>query len=62
MDTALLLSLPQFAFSISLCIICPSFTIGLAAWLTVLKTLRRQNSGRPASVPFLERPLRSRLR
>ena len=35
--TALLLSRLQFAFTVSFHIICPSFTIGLAAWLTVLE-------------------------
>src|SRR6201997_926791 len=38
--TALLLSRIQFAFTISFHIIFPSFTIGLAAWLTVLEGLR----------------------
>jgi len=38
--TALLLSRLQFAFTISFHIIFPSFTIGLAAWLTVLEALR----------------------
>jgi cytochrome d ubiquinol oxidase subunit I len=37
--TALLLSRMQFAFTISFHIIFPSFTIGLAAWLTVLEAL-----------------------
>jgi cytochrome d ubiquinol oxidase subunit I len=37
--TALLLSRLQFAFTISFHIIFPSFTIGLAAWLTVLDAL-----------------------
>jgi cytochrome d ubiquinol oxidase subunit I len=37
--TALLLSRLQFAFTISFHIIFPSFTIGLAAWLTVLEFL-----------------------
>src|ERR1700756_1255424 len=37
--TALLLSRIQFAFPISFHIIFPSFTIGLAAWLTVLEAL-----------------------
>src|SRR5246500_3252409 len=37
--TALLLSRLQFAFTISFHIIFPSFTIGLAAWLTVLEAL-----------------------
>ena len=38
MWTALLLSRVQFAFTVSFHIIFPSFTIGLAAWLTVLET------------------------
>src|ERR1700740_1328470 len=38
--TALLLSRLQFAFTVSFHIIFPSFTIGLAAWLTVLEALR----------------------
>jgi cytochrome bd ubiquinol oxidase subunit I len=37
--TALVLSRIQFAFTISFHIIFPAFTIGLAAWLTVLETL-----------------------
>src|SRR5215813_5878693 len=37
MNTALLLSRLQFAFTISYHIIFPAFTIGLAAWLTVLE-------------------------
>src|SRR5580693_7011294 len=37
--TALLLSRLQFAFTISFHIIFPSFTIGLAAWLTILEAL-----------------------
>jgi cytochrome bd ubiquinol oxidase subunit I len=44
---ALLLSRMQFAFTVSFHIIFPSFTIGLAAWLTVLETLRLI-TGRPA--------------
>src|ERR1700752_399715 len=44
--TALLLSRIQFAFTISFHIIFPSFTIGLAAWLTVLEALRLA-TGRP---------------
>ena len=44
--TALLLSRLQFAFTISFHIIYPSFTIGLAAWLTVLEALYRR-TGRP---------------
>src|SRR5258708_4819721 len=45
--TALLLSRIQFAFTITFHIIFPSFTIGLAAWLTVLEALRLA-TGRPA--------------
>src|ERR1700723_1649785 len=37
--TALFLSRLQFAFTVSFHIIFPSFTIGLAAWLTVLDAL-----------------------
>lgn len=37
--TALLLSRLQFAFTISFHIIFPSFTIGLAVWLTILEAL-----------------------
>jgi cytochrome d ubiquinol oxidase subunit I len=37
--TALMLSRLQFAFTVSFHIIFPSFTIGLAAWLTVLEAL-----------------------
>ena len=44
--TALLLSRIQFAFTITFHIIFPSFTIGLAAWLTVLEALRL-STGRP---------------
>jgi len=45
--TALLLSRIQFAFTISFHIIFPAFTIGLAAWLTVLEALHLK-TGRPA--------------
>src|SRR6266576_2632938 len=45
--TALLLSRLQFAYTISFHIIFPSFTIGLAAWLTVLEALHLA-TGRPA--------------
>src|SRR5271168_4349869 len=45
--TALLLSRLQFAFTVSFHIIYPSFTIGLAAWLTVLDGLHLA-TGRPA--------------
>jgi len=45
--TALLLSRLQFAFTISFHIIFPSFTIGVAAWLTVLEALHLA-TGRPA--------------
>ena len=44
--TALLLSRLQFAFTVSFHIIFPSFTIGLAVWLTVLEALY-QGTGRP---------------
>jgi cytochrome d ubiquinol oxidase subunit I len=45
--TALLLSRIQFAFTITFHIIFPSFTIGLAAWLTVLEASGLA-TGRPA--------------
>src|ERR1700740_2490492 len=45
--TALFLSRLQFAFTVSFHIIFPSFTIGLAAWLTVLEALYLK-TGRPA--------------
>ena len=45
--TALLLSRLQFAFTISFHIIFPSFSIGLATWLTVLGALHLV-TGRPA--------------
>ena len=44
---ALLLSRLQFAFTISFHIIFPSFSIGLAAWLTILEALHLA-TGRPA--------------
>jgi cytochrome bd ubiquinol oxidase subunit I len=44
--TALLLSRLQFAFTVSFHIIFPSFTIGVAAWLTFLEVLY-QSTGRP---------------
>ena len=44
--TALLLSRLQFAFTVSFHIIFPSFTIGLAAWLTVLEALHL-TTGKP---------------
>ena len=44
---ALLLSRIQFAFTVSFHIIYPSFTIGVAAWLTVLEALY-QSTGRGA--------------
>jgi hypothetical protein len=44
---ALMLSRLQFAFTVSFHIIFPSFTIGLAAWLTVLEALHLI-TGRPA--------------
>src|ERR1700689_2240458 len=45
--TALLLSRLQFAFTVSFHIIFPSFTIGLAAWLTIIEALHLA-TGRPA--------------
>jgi cytochrome bd ubiquinol oxidase subunit I len=45
--SALLLSRLQFAFTVSFHIVFPSFTIGLAAWLTVLEALHLR-TGRPA--------------
>src|SRR6202050_970555 len=45
--SALLLSRLQFAFTVSFHIIFPSFTIGLAAWLTIIEALYLV-SGRPA--------------
>src|ERR1700751_2062186 len=45
--TALLLSRIQFAFTISFHIIFPAFSIGLAAWLTLLEALHLV-TGRPA--------------
>jgi len=44
--SALLLSRLQFAFTVSFHIIFPSFTIGLAAWLTVIEALHLI-TGRP---------------
>ena len=44
--TALLLSRIQFGFTVSFHIIFPAFTIGLAAWLTVLEALHLR-TGRP---------------
>jgi len=44
--TALILSRLQFAFTISFHIIFPAFTIGLAAWLTILEALHLK-TGRP---------------
>jgi cytochrome bd ubiquinol oxidase subunit I len=45
--TALLLSRLQFAFTVSFHIVYPSFTIGLATWLTVLEAMY-QRTGLPA--------------
>src|ERR1700740_1242461 len=50
--TALLLSRLQFAFTISFHIIFPSFTIGLAAWLTVLEALYLKTGRTPYRVVF----------
>lgn len=44
--TALLVSRIQVAFTVSFHIVFPSFTIGLAAWLTVLEALGLA-TGRP---------------
>src|SRR5260370_1866325 len=44
--TSLLLSRIQFAFTITFHIIFPSFTIGLAAWLTVIEAMALA-TGRP---------------
>jgi cytochrome d ubiquinol oxidase subunit I len=44
--SALLLSRLQFAFTVSFHIIFPSFTIGLAAWLTTIEALHLI-TGRP---------------
>src|SRR4030088_260724 len=50
--TALLLSRIQFAFTISFHIIFPAFTIGFAAWLTVLETLHLRTGRRVYQVLF----------
>src|SRR4030081_274019 len=50
--TALFLSRIQFAFTITFHIIFPSFTIGLAAWLTVLETLHLRTGRRVYQVLF----------
>ena len=50
--TALFLSRLQFAFTVSFHIIFPSFTIGLAAWLTVLEASHLA-TGRSLAVSFL---------
>jgi hypothetical protein len=44
---AVILSRLQFSFTISFHIIFPAFTIGIAAWLTVLEALHLK-TGRPA--------------
>src|ERR1700752_1596419 len=51
--TALLLSRIQFAFTITFHIIFPAFTIGLAAWLTVLEALHLR-TGRPVYQALFE--------
>src|SRR6201984_3492069 len=51
--TALLLSRIQFAFTITFHIIFPAFTIGLAAWLTVLEALHLR-TGRPVYQSLFE--------
>jgi len=50
--TALLLSRIQFAFTISFHIIFPAFTIGLAAWLTVLEALHLRTGRKVYQVLF----------
>src|SRR6201990_2837125 len=50
--TALLLSRIQFAFTISFHIIFPAFTIGLAAWLTVLEALHLKTGRRAYRILF----------
>jgi cytochrome d ubiquinol oxidase subunit I len=50
--TALLLSRIQFAFTISFHIIFPAFTIGLAAWLTVLEALHLRTGRQVYQVLF----------
>jgi cytochrome bd ubiquinol oxidase subunit I len=52
-STALLLSRIQFGFTISFHIIFPAFTIGLAAWLTVLEALHLR-TGRPVYQSLFE--------
>ena len=61
---ALLLSRLQFAFTVSFHIIFPSFTIGLAAWLTVLEALhlRDRATGVPPGLRVLAQDLRRRVR
>src|SRR6201995_1630054 len=51
--TALLLSRIQFGFTISFHIIFPAFTIGLAAWLTVLEAMHMR-TGRPVYQALFE--------
>ncbi len=50
--TALLLSRIQFGFAISFHIIFPAFTIGLAAWLTLLEALHIRTGRRAYRVLF----------
>ena len=50
--TALLLSRIQFGFTISFHIIFPAFTIGLAAWLTVLEALHLRTGRQVYQVLF----------
>jgi cytochrome d ubiquinol oxidase subunit I len=45
--TALTLSRLQFAFTVSFHIIFPAFTIGMAAWLTVLEAMHLAMGARP---------------
>ena len=55
--TALLLSRLQFAFTISFHIIFPSFSIGLAAWLTILEAcIRLPTVASPPKRPLVTEP------
>jgi len=50
--TALLLSRVQFAFTVSFHIIFPSFTIELAAWLTILEAFWQRSIQAAVPAPF----------
>ena len=60
--TALLLSRIQFAFTISFHIIFPAFSIGLAAWLTILEALHLTTEGLLYVSDYKKGPQRSRWR